>query len=243
MKGVVFFAFILFFVFSGCQKKSDNDSRLTSIKAGKNNNMIIQQINVTLVGEYYSPDILKIDVNGDNVFDISFKSDVYGSPGMGMHARSEIKPINPDLIILHHLMVDTFAYHYRKSIANDSSISITKTYYYNNVKPNDSILSISAIQQPWILKYNEDFSVNDDYRDCTIRPYEEPYVNRNWFVLNGIYYYETIITYLRERPITSGEIHYLGFKLLSTNQLGWFKFSIPKNHFYGLTIIKCAIQR
>jgi len=138
---------LLFILLSySCSK--DNDASKSGIYAGENDNLIVVYHDTVLIGQYNKGFTYLIDLNVDDIPDISFGSEIWGSPGSGMHAQAVISTINEDFELLGLFDIDTL---FRsKSVSfytNEGYVSkyITNTYTCKRLLAEDEILKVETV--------------------------------------------------------------------------------------------------
>lgn len=217
-------------VLISCTKQ--NDIIKSEIVVGEYSNMMINSYDTTLIGGYNSPETFSIDLNNDGIDDISFESELWGSPAVGQHPKALIKSLSENVHILGFHTKDTMFMNQETSIieAEGNIVEIYKQYHYtcHRINHEDSILSIDTSFKLKPLNHGDLISISDMFQF-------EPIV----FVNDGYSYppsfgeinNDTMIIEVRtfhndcyDFPLQ--ETKYIGVKFISESKLGWIKLSL-----------------
>jgi len=237
--------------------KKDNISNIESDKLiiGNNTNLIINQYDTVLIGEYYYLHYIDIDVNSDKISDFRFISEIWGSAGLGHHPRSVILCLNTNSLLYGILKNDT-NYLHRSTSTYTYTLSDTETnkrveirnsnnYTCSKLGANDSIISIQtgqfkigtkrkgAILNKFDLFKSDTCTLIDDWFDYPTFP-----IIKN----DTTVYNYTSVNYTCD-SYPSDEICYIGIKIRDSHseKIGWIKISISDK--YKISIMESAIQK
>ena len=243
------FLLILSLLFINLSCKKDNDELakdLTEIKVGEYENIVVKYYDTTLIGGYHSPKTFKLDIDNDGSYDIMFTSELWGSPGVGMHPRSMITCMNEQTKLYGFNTSDTSYLNQDFKIFNGSNNTVEVYEYYNytcyRIDKLDSILKItpSAKVLPLnkfdVLKQSDIFNsdafilLDDKYHYPTFKTGE-----------NGdTLFYETTTYFNDCNSFPLAEVKYIGISLSNKSKLGWVKFSIFDK--YKILILESGVQ-
>jgi hypothetical protein len=97
---------------------------------GTYDNMIVTNYDTFLIGAYYHAKSIEIDINDDSIKDIALVSVIWGSPGLGMHPRSEIYCLHNNIKFSGYFTNDTTFLHRWTRILEGAN-NTTEIYMYN----------------------------------------------------------------------------------------------------------------
>lgn len=215
-------------------------------------NMNVDFYDTILIGQYHEPlSLLDIDVNKDNIADIQILSDIWGSPGLGMHARTQIRCLRKNVELQGYYKTDTLFFNKSTSIVDgsDNSKIIYEYKNYSCYRMSDSDSIIEVNQNMFKIASNnkgDSFSNNSIFKSDTIMLFEdmniftsldEEQLDANTIKRTGHRYYNDCNRF----PLD--EITYIGFKIKSDKResLGWVKvIQVAENKIY---ILESAIQK
>lgn len=220
-----------------------------SIEIGNYTNMSVISYDSLFYGSYNELKYLDLDLNEDEIFDYRFTSEIWGSPGMGMHPRVQMLSLHPDCQMNGFLARDTVFFHSSyDTIYSENfypvNINIYTTYSCKRVDSADSILSIS--QDNFKINY---LDAGDHLWKSELFKADTIIKNDNSPILDPIEYVEGLIirrfNYYNNfcYSFPEEEIKYLGFMLADGDKeekLGWIKCSILSNS--KVLIFETAIQ-
>ena len=212
----------------------------------------ISNIDTIIIGGYYSPKYFDIDINSDGVSDISFMSEQYGSPAMGLHPRTKIFCLNSQCELFGYYSNDTTFFNDTiVFLQNEQSDTVTDAYLkaINSCQPIGIDDSIDVLYQAFrikVLAENDSISNADIFKCDTLFLTNEGYSAFPYYYLSGAgtdtVFYFTTSTIRGCNNFPPNLIRYIGLKMnvSGVEKLGWIKLSIIDK--YKITIHQSAIQ-
>ena len=219
-----------------------------SLQIGDTNEVKLKTYNTELTGVYHqSPATLDIDVNDDNSADFRFSSEVWGSPGMGIHPRAIIMALNPDSRIYGVIESDTLFTRLATNIqTTDSNVTIYNTRHYacTQITPDYSVSSASEPDFKIVsMGFGEVLSIDDYFTSGAVNFIDEP---ASYHVIPEVHNDTTtynLITYDNLCDyFVAGGMYYIGIKVKTAgiDKLGWIKVSISADS--NPIIIESGVQ-
>lgn len=248
MKTRIFLLIVTCFLLITCKKEVSEPSNDINLVVGKNAGLLINTIDTVLIGGYHNPVSLDLDVNNDNIPDFRLTSEIWGSPGLGQHPKSEILCLNSNSSVFGFISIDT-NYLHRDTVVSKTG-SAVNIYIYNNyscrrIASKDTVIGVQPLQFKILSIKRGDVLCKEDIfkSDTSILIYDwygYPYSTENHNDTT-IYTYTTFDYTCNSFP--SDMISYIGIKIkeASLEKLGWIKISISDK--YKITILETAIQR
>jgi hypothetical protein len=236
-----FILIILLFAF-GCERNSK--TRNSEIRVGDYNNMLVNFYDTILDGGYSSPDTFNLDLDNNNIADIQFISEVWGSAGMGHHPKSAIKCLNNNVELFGYFTSDTLFLNRSTQLSEGTNNTFFKHQYFKyTCQKIDTIDSIVKIAQNFkVIAINRKDALNhfNVFNSDTCILKDDNYTLPFWLYNDGdtvIYKFEEYYNNCNNFPLDN--INYIGLKL-DNERLGWVKISIFDQNI--MMIYESAIQ-
>jgi len=225
-----------------CRKDSFD---VTQLVIGDHNPMIITQHDTTITGGYQYCVKYNLDIDEDGVNDFMLEHEVWGSPGMGMHPRSQIKSLHNKAEFFGITYIDTLflnrdTIHY-PIIDNVINVSVSNNYTCQRLNLNDSILNVEHTSRIKTLENNDVLNINDSFITDTLLLGNDNYtIYQGEFTSNDSVYHSYKNYYGDCYDFPFDQITYIGIRLNET-QLGWIKLAVYDN--FKVNIIETAITK
>lgn len=252
MKTILIPLSLLLISMISCQNEATIENRLEEIKMGDPGRMIVQVYDRWVEGEYNQEASFDLDIDEDGLGDFRITSELWGSPGMGVHPVARLSSLSPDKFFHTTFASDTSFYKYEADTVNEESDSQTQLYYVTTfncrrMQSNDSIFSISTSKN---INYLDSMAI---LSQTSTYGYQE-----NGFVLSSSSYYSSenipnitrdttrIFITFRYNDCTiapDNQAVYIGIKMPGdqTERLGWIKLLLAND--YRIFLYETALQR
>lgn len=241
----IFSLLLLTIIIWSCTKKKDEIyPRKPTITAGEETNFLIKVYNKTLNGGYNQIDKYQIDIDEDEIFDIEFLSQTWGSSGLGIHSKLSMNIINPELEILRKNQIDSLIYRSYKFLHMDSTqiiVSVSNNYLYNSFQKGDSIINIFSNTSLKSMNEKEIFSINDLYSNESTLFYKSPKENHTWYYLADTLFYVFTTSYYNLPKLLKNKNFFLGLKFKNDLRLGWLE--LKYNGGSTIDVIRTGVQK
>lgn len=229
-----------------CDK--DEIRKKEPITIGEYNNMIVSFYDTILIGGYYNKQVFTIDVDENSEPDFSFVSEIWGSPGMGQHPRSEIQCLHDKVKLCGYYTTDTL-YLNRDSLIDNQPDNVVVYRYFKytcqQIDKADSVVTITPDVFNILPKERGDtLSFNEDYKTDTVELGNDYWGNNNSIYPKGTdtLVYEVVYHYNDCNIFPAEKIVYIGFKIEDEfERLGWLKISVVD--LFKISILESAVSK
>ena len=243
---IIFIFIFLLIISEGC-KKDNNEvvKNLTEIEVGEYENMIINNYDTTLIGDYNNSKNFKLDIDNDGDDDIMFVSELWGSPAIGMHPKTMIVCLKKQakLYGIHTNDTSFLNINTRIVVGANNTIEVYKYYNYtcNRIDDSDSVLKVIPVFKLLLLNRGDVLHANDVYNSDTLVLTNDgygfyPVISQE---VNDTLYYEYKYYYNNCNVFPLDKIKYIG--VLLGDKLAWIKISIFNK--YKILILDSGIQK
>ena len=250
MKRYIYLIIGAFICIISCKKEVSLPDENNSIIIGKTSGLLTKTYDAVLIGEYNGLKSFDLDVNGDNIPDFRFTSEIWGSPGLGQHPQSRLLCLNNNSLIFGYLNTDTTYLDFESDTSYGQNM--TPVYIYNTtiyscmkISDADSIVKIAPNQFRLKAKTKGEsinkaaFNKSDTVilSDEWYSQYVSPITQNDTLIYNYVDYHSTCNSFPQDK------ILYVGIKVKTSNveKIGWIKISISDN--YKISILESAIQK
>ncbi|MEI6823670.1 MAG: hypothetical protein WCL51_17195 [Bacteroidota bacterium] len=250
MKRYIYLIIGAFICIISCKKEVSLPDENNSIIIGKTSGLLTKTYDAVLIGEYNGLKSFDLDVNGDNIPDFRFTSEIWGSPGLGQHPQSRLLCLNNNSLIFGYLNTDTTYLDFQSDTSYGQNM--TPVYIYNTtiyscmkISDADSIVKIAPNQFRLKAKTKGEsinkaaFNKSDTVilSDEWYSQYVSPITQNDTLIYNYVDYHSTCNSFPQDK------ILYVGIKVKTSNveKIGWIKISISDN--YKISILESAIQK
>ena len=212
---------------------------------GDHSGLIVSDYDTLIVGGYHQQNKFDIDINKDNINDVSVISEIWGSPGIGQYPLSKIWCLHDNIGFQGYYTNDTLFVRSSTQIQEDNGTVYVHYYFQHSCFRMNADDSVRAVYidvfktEPKDINqclhtsdlFNPDsISINSLWRSTSV-DYSEDTV----FTWNNIYLNDCI-------SFPPDDIKYIGLKMRTgnTEKLGWIKLSIFDK--YKILIFETAVQ-
>lgn len=250
MKSTRYLFMIIILCLVTCKKKDTEVIVLPSdnIIIGSGTHFFITVFDTVLMGSYHVLKYLEIDVNGDNIADFKFTSEIWGSPGMGQNPRTTLSCLNSNCMITGFKITDTtFLNKVTDTFIGTNKVDIYEYFNYTckRISAGDSVVNILPEQFKIVSKQKGEYlSKTDLFNSGTVNLTDDAFSSGSHTIFHGD---TTIFQIYSDNhdcyTFPSNEICYIGFKMKNNDaeKLGWIRISISGK--YIISIIESAIQK
>ena len=210
--------------------------------------MIVNQVDRIVAGGYNLKRSIDLDVNNDSLADFRLSSEIWGSPGMGMHPSVTFMCLSPNSLMNGYFYADTVFLHHIEETTNDNSlvyINHKENYSCQRIDSGDSVVSVRP--NKFSIKY---FHYGD--KNSKLDTFHSDSLNLTSTSITDLpvsyRVNDTVIYYNSSHhsgchSMPNDEILYLGVKLTDSEKekLGWIKMSIISE--YQIVLLETAIQK
>ncbi len=222
----------------------DDDIKSPEIRIGERAGMIVNTFDTTLIGGYYDPSVLNIDLDNDGQNDLQFESIISGSMGVGHHPESSARCLHPNVQIYGTHTIDTTFLNRQTNIYDGNPVEIWKYSHSScfRIDAADSILRtksafvLNPLDKDDLLDISGSFSADTIrlYRDYFGYPCDMEIINSDTTIIHCATFNYTCNNF------PSDEIKYIGVKFENSERLGWIKLSLFEG--YKILIMESGIQ-
>jgi hypothetical protein len=221
----------------------------TKIIVGDDSGVQTWALDTVLMGGYQDERSIALDMDGDNLSDFSFTSEIWGSPGVGGHPQSMILSLHENALICGLLKTDSFIIHhgFNTTVGPDNTTNIyhSITFTCRRLAPEDSIQKVVPGQFKLLPMHKGQYlAASDVFGVDTCILNNEAY---GYFIGSSVQNDTTIYNYLSNDytcdQFPANQIRYVGVKLRSPqgDKLGWIKLSITDK--YVISLMEYGIQK
>lgn len=233
-------------VLFSCKKTNSVSSDIT---IGDTNQMYVQFLNVNLDGDYYDPEIYELDLNNDGIKDISFRSEIVGSPGMGLHSRSFVHCLNSNAsIYLESFQDTTFLIDSINVLQNNGEVMVIHSSTFSCFQLNSTAIIYDISNKSLIQPFDLGATLNNDLGFSSFA------TDQNFIRGNGglgleldssnfdTTFYTSIYTIAECYDFPQDNYKYIGVKVMANgiDKLGWIKLKISSDRI--ISISESALQ-
>ena len=239
--------FVLAVMLFSCEKEQSevaNAIEDIDVVIGEYSNMDVSYYDTTLIGGYYAPMNLVVDLDGDNENDINFITEIYGSPAVGQIPKVQVECLHNGVQLLGHITYDTIWYSQSVyTVSNDPvEIVVSNIYSCQRINENDEAYKIEEVFELLPMSQGDMMLVSDVYQSDTLVLYEGDLgMPPSMETINDTTYYTYEVTYRNCSDFPLDQVVYIGYKLAQTDKLGWIKMGIYS--FNKLVILETVIQK
>lgn len=220
------------------------------IVTGITDNMLVNEYDTILTGGYNVKSGINLDLNNDSLADFRMTTEIFGSPGMGLHPLVYFMSLHPNSLMNGYLHTDTTFFH----IKTDTLINSENANVYIDQRKGKSCrrsdvsdLVVSIRPNVFYLRYfnsGEPINTSDICLSDTV-------------LLNEVTYYDLPESYQRNdttfgfrnynqyncNAMPNDQIIYLGVKLKDSSgeKLGWVKLIVINQH--AIALMETALQQ
>jgi len=235
---------IIFLIFSIISCRKDK-FEVTQLVIGDHNPVILTHHDTTIAGGYQSCAKYNLDIDQDGINDFMIESEIWGSPGMGMHPRSQIKSLHNKADFFGNNYIDTLFLNkdtiYYPILDNIINVSVANNYTCQRLNTNDSILNLQYINRIITLENNDILNINDSFIvDTLLLGNDNHTLYQGEFTSNDTVYHNYENYYGDCYNFPFEQITYIGVRLNET-ELGWVKLAVYDN--FKVNLIETAITK
>lgn len=250
-KGGLIFLIIIISVYA-CKKENLGINSSDFVQIANYENMIRNSYDTIIMGGYNEALSIDLDLNKDGVNDFRLRSEIWGSPGMGLHPEASILSLNENCLINGQLLNDTtfysyFVHTYYGENGSPFYIQYYHTYSNQRINDDDSIFSVQTngfkinfLNESDIIynseEYHSDRFVLTEGWSATVNG---PYPNLTNDTVRS--YYET--HYYNSNVIPDDRLSYIGIKLNYSykEKIGWIKLGVIDD--YKIILLETAVRK
>jgi hypothetical protein len=241
MKILILFIVTLLSIIS-CRK---DDFEATQIIIGNHNTMLVTNHDTTISVGYQACVKYNLDIDEDGVNDFMIESEIWGSPGIGMHPRSKIKSLHSKAEFFGVSNVDTLFLNrdtiYYPMVDNVINVSVSNNYTCQSLSVNDSILNVEETTRIKTLENNDILTNTDSFiLDAHLLGSDNYIIYQGDLTINDTIYHAYNNYYEDCYNFPFEQITYIGIRLNET-KLGWIKIAVYEN--FKVNIIETAITK
>ena len=225
--------------------KDDEDLPKDYIVIGDYRGMIVDSTHVDLMAAYNSGMILKLDLDKNDSADFRLVVAEMGSPGMGVHAISQLESMNSSCRLYGNFSMDTVYLHQSHHIYSDEYNkyhSITSNYNCRKILPGDVVSGSKTDFHPGGLLKGQKLRMDDTFSADTVSfiyswsgPVFYNVFNDTVFITYEYYSFDC-----HELPY--GQDIYLGVRCGDVHpKLGWIKLALLSED--RVTLKELAIRK
>ncbi len=222
----------------------DDKIKSPQISIGEQAGMIVNSYDTTLIGSYYDPSVLDIDLDKDGQNDLQFESIIGGSLGLGHHPEAYLRCLHRNIQIYGKHTIDTTFLNRQTNVYEGNTVEIWEYSRTSccRIDAADSILSTKPVFVLNPLHKDDLMDITGSFETDTIRLYRDFYgypcetkiINSDTTIIQCATFNYTCNNF------PSDEIKYIGVKFENSERLGWIKLSLFEG--YKILIIESGIQ-
>lgn len=235
-----YFIFIIIIAFS-CKKEiiTNNDSKFF-IGDSTSSDILFYKLD-TIIGKSLGGSMsYQLDIDKDNLHDITFNSEYNYSPGGVVNKFSKMTVQNTNLSIIGANLIDTIINcTYKISDSTTQSIIFNSLSDYKCSEGNDSIMEIKKLVVPFFLTIND--NIDNEFISANEFLLSKKISTINYLIWEGNKFKGYSRTNIKQG---FNDIGYIVFKIYNINnkdKLGWIKLRIKD--FNLIELIEYAIQK
>ncbi|HET6227612.1 MAG TPA: hypothetical protein VFF27_15120 [Bacteroidia bacterium] len=252
MKKWILFATLLLGVVSACKKEKlkEEEAEITptpmadELVIADSSKMAVTILNKSLQTGYHQPQILELDLDHDLVPDIQFNNEIAGSLGMGNYQYIEISCLNPDVQLHYFTQNDSIFFNTEMEYyVPDSTRVSANTHHYKSCERRNSIDSIKISPNNFYLTVLQEKAVikkADPFKNGTFNLMAP---NPSSITETGTHGDTTFFSMFHQNlscnDFPNGVISYIGFKMNTSQKMGWIKVKSDQT----LYVYESAIQQ
>ncbi len=225
----------LIIVFSSCEKIPFNGNcskplgkGASSIEIGNEENMIVNIYEVSLRGHRIAADSFSIDIDNDCTDDLKFKSEVWGSAGLGNHGIPKIEILNDKYSIHYEEYSDTTYYHFESHFNEfEGQVSWVTNERYLCSEKTDSLQKINlGLKRVKELTKGQVLDVDADFESIEFDLAQDNVgYTQSWGYMQDTAFTHYVFYENECHNFPDSEVAYIGVKYKKglTRKLGWIK--------------------